>query len=168
MVWAANLEPADAGEHCEVGQTAQAKQNSTEGVDSTGCLVKQPPEQRQKKTREHWLLTDILGSGQEFPAKSLWWIKHLVDETGNTFSDLPLGHIQLQWAMMHFDSVMAHVTAISCTCSGDQSCKQGRPQDEAEVRVLYVATFHWLFWKLFLFTFFMWWGSHIIFSSIGF
>ena len=40
MVWAANFEPADTGEHCEVGQTAQAEQNATEGVDSTGRFVK--------------------------------------------------------------------------------------------------------------------------------
>lgn len=52
VVWAADLEPADAGEHSEVGQTAQAEQNATEGIDYTGGSVKQPPGRRVEETEE--------------------------------------------------------------------------------------------------------------------
>lgn len=42
IVWAADFEPADAGEHSEVGQTAQAKQNAAKGVDHAGRPIEQP------------------------------------------------------------------------------------------------------------------------------
>lgn len=40
IVWTADLEPTNTREHREIGQTAQAKQNTTKGIDSAGCQVK--------------------------------------------------------------------------------------------------------------------------------
>lgn len=51
VVCAADLEPADAGEHGEVGQTAQAKQNATEGVGGARRFSEQPPDPREKQRR---------------------------------------------------------------------------------------------------------------------
>lgn len=49
VVWAADLEPANTGKHCKVGQAAQAEQNATKGVDDAGHPVKQPPDGRGRK-----------------------------------------------------------------------------------------------------------------------
>lgn len=59
VVWAADFEPADPGEHREVGEAAQAEQDAAEGVDGAGRLVEQPPGRRQEHRWNTWNLQPV-------------------------------------------------------------------------------------------------------------
>lgn len=104
--WASRHRRGQSGWRGCTGQTKRHKRHRQ-------CRLSDETATWKKRWRD---VSQSLTVSQDFKVKSLWPTSTISPKsTGkeNTFSRLPMSHIQLRWAAMHLDPITAHMWQLS-------------------------------------------------------